>query len=86
MSEEKTWHGFELAEGAELLKKEWFDYNNEKGQYQIELFETITGKFFAIGTPKDPDEQMVIYGSSVVDDKYLALRITIDKIEREGLL
>lgn len=85
MSQSNSWHSVELPEGAELLKKEWFDYNSEKGQFQIELFETSTGKFFAIGTPKDPAAKMIIYGSNVMDDKVKALQIAIDKIERDGL-
>ncbi|MFC4766129.1 hypothetical protein [Effusibacillus consociatus] len=84
MSEKNTWHTVELPEGAELLKKELYDYNSEKGRYQIELFETIQGKFFAIGTDKDPDAKMIIYGSNVVPDKLMAIQTVIEKIEREG--
>lgn len=86
MSETKTWHSIELPEGAELVKQEWFEYSSEKGQFQIELFETISGTFYAIGIPKGEDEKLVIYGSSVVHDKAMALQIVIEKITREELL
>ena len=79
-----VWNRVELPEGAELLKKELYDYNSEKGQFLIELFETIDGKFYAIGTNKDPDAKMIIYGSNVVYDKRMALQTVIEKIEREG--
>ncbi|WP_018131063.1 hypothetical protein [Effusibacillus pohliae] len=79
-----TWSEVELPEGAELLKKELYDYNSEKGQFLIELFETIDGKFYAIGTNKNPDAKMIIYGSNVVYDKRMALQTVIEKIEREG--
>jgi hypothetical protein len=84
MADQPTWHGAELPEGAELLKKELFDYNSEKGQFQIELFETVRGQFYAIGTNKDPDAKMIIYGSNVVSNKLMALQTVIEKIEREG--
>jgi len=84
MAEQPTWKEVELPEGAELLKKEIYEYNSEKGRYLIELFETMDGKFYAIGTDKDPDAKLIIYGSNVVYDKRMALQTVIEKIDREG--
>lgn len=84
MSESTIWREVELPEGTELLRKELYDFNTGKGQFQIELFETVSGKFFAIGTDKDPNAKMIIYGSDITDDKRKALQVVIDKIEREG--
>ena len=84
MSDSTIWREVELPEGSELLRKELYDYNTEKGQFQIELFETINGKYFAIGTEKDPDAKLVIYGSDVTDDKRKALQVVVEKIDRQG--
>lgn len=81
---EPTWREVELLGKAELLKKELYDYTSEKGQFQIELFETMQGTFYAIGTNKDPAAKMIIYGSDVVTDRRAALQTVIGKIEREG--
>jgi hypothetical protein len=84
MSESNIWREVELPEGTELLRRELYDFNSEKGQFQIELFETINGKYFAIGTEKDPDAKMIIYGSDITNDKRKALQVVIEKISREG--
>lgn len=84
MTEQPAWSGVELPEGTELLKKELYDYNSPKGRFLIELFETVDGKYYAIGTDKNPEAKMVIYGSNVVSNKLMALQTVIEKIEREG--
>jgi hypothetical protein len=78
----QNWNEAEIPEGGALLRKELFEYSNEKGRYDIELFEDTEGKFYAIGVPKD-DERMIIYGSNVVASRAMALSIVMDKIERE---
>ncbi|GAX89883.1 hypothetical protein [Effusibacillus lacus] len=84
MANQPNWNEVELPEGSELLRKELYDYNSSKGQYQIELYETPDGRFYAIGTNKDPDAKMIVYGSNVVYDKRMALQTVMEKIEREG--
>ncbi|BCJ86511.1 hypothetical protein [Effusibacillus dendaii] len=84
MAEQPAWRTVELPEGSDLVKKELFDFQCEKGQFLIELFETMDGKFYAIGTDKDPNAKMVIYGSHVVSDKRIALQTVLEKIDREG--
>jgi len=82
MAENRTWQTVQLPENAELLRKELFDYSTETGRYQIELFETTTGTFYAIATPKDSD-RLIVFGSPVVDDRFTALQTVIEKITRD---
>lgn len=78
----KEWNEAEMPEGGVLVRKELFEYTTEKGRFDIELFENLDGKFYAIGLPKD-DDRMIIYGSNVTETKAMALSIVMDKIERE---
>ncbi|MDI3329007.1 MAG: hypothetical protein QJR06_10660 [Alicyclobacillaceae bacterium] len=77
-----SWKSVEVPEGASLLRKERFTYQAEHGEYDIELFETPSGEYYAVGTPHLADK-IVVFGSPVVADPALALQTVIDKIERE---
>jgi hypothetical protein len=78
----REWTEAEVPEGGKLVKKELYEYQAEKGDYDIELFETMDGQFYAIGIPRD-DERLIVYGSNITASKALALSIVMDKIERE---
>ncbi len=77
-----SWKSIPLRKDAELLRKETYSYQVGSESYQIELFETMTDKFYAIGTPTTSD-QLYIYGSAVVGTPELALEQAIKKINRE---
>jgi hypothetical protein len=79
----QQWTEAEVPEGGTLLRKEIYEYHNEKGEYVIELFEKIDGQCYAIGVPKE-DERLIIFGSNITATRAMALSIVIDKIEREG--
>lgn len=83
MTETNNWVGVRLPEGAELLKKEAFTYSVREQEFLIEVFEQNDGKYYAIGVPQN-DKRLIIYGSSIVDSKQMALQIVVDKIEREA--
>lgn len=76
------WNQISLPEGSELLRKEQFEYTNQKGTYLIEMFETMKEEYYAIGIPKG-DGKVIVYGSPILPDKTVALQTVIDKIERE---
>ncbi|PWK11331.1 hypothetical protein [Tumebacillus permanentifrigoris] len=78
----KEWHEAEVPEGGTLLRKETYEYQTEKGDYDIEVFENMKGEFYAIGVPRD-DERLIIYGSNITTSRALALSVVLDKIERE---
>jgi hypothetical protein len=78
----KLWTESEVPEGGKLLRKELFEYHTEKGEYLIELFETMKGEFYAIGTPQESDK-LIVYGSNITVSRALALSVVMDKIERE---
>lgn len=78
----KEWNEAEVPEGGALVRKELFEYSTEKGCFDIELYETLKGEFYAIGVPKD-DERMIIYGSNITATRAMALSVVMDKIERE---
>lgn len=78
----REWTEAEIPEGGKLLKKELYEYHTEKGEYSIELFETMKGEFYAIAVPND-SEKLIIYGSNITTSRALALSVVIDKIERE---
>lgn len=52
--------------------------------YDIELYENTDATFYAIGVPRDT-ERVVVYGSSVVSSRQVALQSLLDKIAREGM-
>ncbi|MGZ4107869.1 MAG: hypothetical protein ACXVC1_02880 [Tumebacillaceae bacterium] len=79
----KEWTETEVPEGGKLLRKELYEYHNQKGEYSIELFETLKGEFYAIATPMDNESKLIIYGSNITVTRALALSTVIDKIERE---
>lgn len=76
------WRTLPLSPETELLRKEWFSYRAGDAWFDIELFETSTGQFYAIGTPADK-ERVIVYGSRVVDSGRQALAQTIRKIDRD---
>ena len=78
----REWTESEVPEGGKLVKKELYEYQTEKGEYDIELFETMDGQFYAIAVPRE-DERLIIYGSNITASRALALSIVMDKIERE---
>jgi hypothetical protein len=80
---ERTWHNLELPEGAQLVRKELFEYSSDKGDFIIELFENVKGEYYAIGTPRHSDK-LIIYGSPVMSDSFMAMQTVIEKIEQEG--
>ena len=80
---ESHWKGLKLQEGAELLRKEYFLYRVADEEYDIELFESHKGEYYAIGVPAHSDKLM-IYGSSVVDDPVKAIQQTLRKINRDA--
>ena len=80
-----NWKNVKLRAESELLRKENYVYRVEGVEYAIELFETIEGKFYAIGLPTDPTK-LIIYGSSVVDGAKIALQQTIQKIDRDHFM
>jgi hypothetical protein len=83
MAETRTWRQLDLPAGAQLLRKEVFEYASDQGEFIIELFENANGEFYAIGTPRHSDK-LIIYGSPTVSDSFLAMQTVIEKIEREG--
>jgi hypothetical protein len=83
MADANSWTGLRLPEGAQLVKKEVFTYTVREQEFKIELFEQHDGTYYAIGVPEN-DERLIIYGSSIVNDKRTALQIVVDKIEREA--
>ncbi|MHB1683746.1 MAG: hypothetical protein ACYCYO_13115 [Bacilli bacterium] len=76
------WKAIRIREDAELQRKEWFTYQVGDERFNIELFETQKGEFYAIGTPED-SSRLFIYGSSLVSDAALALEQTVKKINRD---
>ncbi|KEO81654.1 hypothetical protein [Tumebacillus flagellatus] len=78
----KEWHEAEVPEGGKLLRKESYEYQTDKGDFDIEVFENMKGEFYAIAVPRD-DERLVIYGSNVTTSRALALSVVMEKIERE---
>lgn len=82
MKDAADWHSLSLAADTELLRKEWFSYRARDDWFDIELFETSTGQYYAIGTPADK-EHAIVYGSRVVDSALQALAQTIRKIDRD---
>ncbi|ADG05257.1 hypothetical protein [Kyrpidia tusciae] len=77
-----SWTSVELPPDARLLRKETFTLQMEQQDYDIELFETMEGEYYAMGTPRATDK-IIVYGSPVVPDAALALQIVIDKIQRD---
>lgn len=80
MQSHEFWHQLDLPENAQLVRKETFEYSSPKGEFLIELFETIEGKYYAIGTPRHED-RLIIYGSPVLNEAKQALQVVIGKIE-----
>ena len=80
---ETDWKSCKLKTGAELLRKEQFVYRIAGEEYDIELFESINGEYYAIGQPAHSD-RLMIYGSSVVNSPVTALNQTIHKINRDA--
>jgi hypothetical protein len=78
----KEWTEAEVPEGGALLRKESYEYQTEKGDFLIEVFENMKGEFYAIGTPIGGDK-LIVYGSSITTSRALALSIVMEKIERE---
>lgn len=78
----KEWQEAEVPEGGTLLRKETYEYQTEKGEYDIEVYENLKGEFYAIGVPRH-DERLIIYGSNITTSRALALSVVMDKIERE---
>ncbi|ASS76159.1 hypothetical protein CIG75_15245 [Tumebacillus algifaecis] len=78
----KEWTEAEIPEGGTLLRKETYEYQTEKGDFQIEVFENLKGEFYAIGTPQNGDK-LIVYGSNLTTSRALALSVVLDKIERE---
>lgn len=78
----ENWRTVRLAENAELLRKEWYEYRLETDIYDIELFETRDGRFYAVGTPSDKT-RLFIYGSAVVNDPRTAIEQALRKINRD---
>ncbi|MHB1628657.1 MAG: hypothetical protein ACYCVB_09870 [Bacilli bacterium] len=78
----RDWKTIRIREDAELQRKEWFTYQVGASRFNIELFETARGDFYAIGTPAD-SSRLFIYGSSLVSDAALALEQAIKKINRD---
>ncbi|MBX6394775.1 MAG: hypothetical protein IRY98_03470 [Alicyclobacillaceae bacterium] len=76
------WKSVEIPSGSTLLRKESFAYQADHGEYDIELFETPAGEFYAVGTPRFSDK-IIVYGSPVVQHAGTALQIVIEKIERD---
>lgn len=72
----------DVPDGCTLRRKQQFEYTTTDQMYDIELFENQDGTFYAIGIPKSG--QMVVYGSNVVKSPTIAMRVVLDKIEREG--
>ena len=79
----REWTESEVPEGGTLLKKETYEYQNEKGDYSIELFENLKGEFYAIGVPKE-SEKLIVFGSNITVSRALALSVVMEKIDREG--
>lgn len=78
-----SWNKVKLPEGTELLRKESFQFRVLDEEFNIELFESLTGEYYAIGTQVDSD-RLVIYGSAIVSDPVKALEQTMHKITREA--
>jgi hypothetical protein len=78
----REWKETDVPEGGTLVRKEMFEYTNDKGEYQIEVFENMKGEFWAIAVPRD-DERLIIYGSNITSTRAMALSIVLDKIERD---
>lgn len=79
-----TWEQIELPSGGELWRKELYHYRIRGNDYEIELFCSQDGAYYAIGTPADK-ERLVIYGSQVVGSPALALKQALKKINRDEL-
>jgi hypothetical protein len=73
-----------VPEGCSLKRKELFEYTTADNVYDVELFESADGTYYAIGVPRD-GERLVVYGSNVVPSAEMALQIVVDKIRREGV-
>ncbi|WP_132944643.1 hypothetical protein [Tumebacillus sp. BK434] len=78
----KEWTETEIPEGGTLLRKETYEYQTEKGDFNIEVYENLKGEFYAIGTPNSGDK-LIVYGSNITTSRALALSVVLDKIERE---
>lgn len=76
------WKPIKLPGDAELLRKDWFSYRIGNDLYDIELFESQTGDFYAIGTPADKSK-LIVYGSAIVKDSKTAVEQALRKINRE---
>lgn len=80
---ENNWKAIKLKKEAELLRKEQYVYRITEEEYQVELFETAGGKYYAIGQPVYADK-LTIYGSGVVDTPQQAIEQTLRKIDRDA--
>ncbi len=81
---QSEWRALTLPENAELFRKELFTYRIEDAQFDIELFETLQGEYYAIGTNTDPS-RLIVYGSTIVKNPQKALEQCIKKINRDQL-
>ena len=72
----------DVPDGCTLRRKQQFEYTTPTQMYNIELFENQDGTFYAIGIPKSG--KMVVYGSNVTKSPTIAMRVVLDKIEREA--
>lgn len=72
------------GDGCVIRRKEIYEYVTPDSMYDIELYENTDETFYAIGVPRGA-ERVVVYGSSIVSSRRVALQSLLDKIGREGI-
>lgn len=79
----RDWKAVVVPEGNTLRRKTSFEYTTLDNTFDLELFENQDGTCYAIAVPRLGP--VVVYGSSIVTGTEHAIRLVIDKIEREKI-
>lgn len=80
----RSFKDIDLHPDAELWRKESFVYTIAGEPFDLELFSSQDGRYYAIGMPADKS-RLIIYGSQIVDSEAIAIDQTIKKINRDSL-
>lgn len=80
----RTFQDLSFPPQAELWRKENYLYTIAGEQYDIELFASLDGRYYAIGTPANKS-RLIIYGSQIVSDAVTAIEQALKKINRDSL-